>query len=102
MISKVNSEERYKTMSYTDLSAECRGRFAISWVTVCQMYFRLTRVDGLRYRQAVKKIHLDHQDLFSRNQLVDHLPKDDVTVERRIKTKSRKSSHAKVFLASST
>lgn len=84
----------YKTKTYQEISAECRGAFAIAWPLVVQMYYRLTRVDRLKYRPAVSRIYSDHKDLFSRKQLVRHLPQDDPTVERRIRTKSPKSSIA--------
>lgn len=81
--------------------AELSQRFKESYPTVVrafqligQMYNRLTLVDGLTHREAIKKIYNDHKDLqgFSRRNIYRYLPTENSIVPRRVMTQRHKSS----------
>ena len=58
------------------------------------MYNRLTKVDGLTHREAVEKIHNDHQHLsgFTERNIRRYLPGDNANIPRRIRTSCPKNS----------
>ena len=95
MISEINIE--YQKLSYEDLSKEFRKIYPNvirAFQLIPLMYDRLSLIDGLCHKRALKKIRDDHKDLpgFSHRNIYRYLPSDNPNIPHRIVSSRHKSS----------
>ncbi|MGA9844490.1 MAG: hypothetical protein WBP64_12830 [Nitrososphaeraceae archaeon] len=83
----------YKLRSYEELSKEFTEKASRAFELVPMMYDRLTLVDQLSHKQAVKKIFNDHADIrgFSFRNISRYLPLDNPVIPRQVMPARRKS-----------
>jgi hypothetical protein len=72
--------------TYEELSEELKGALGRACNLVPLMYNRLTKVDGLSHKAAVRKIYKDHIDVpgFSRRNVYRTLSASNLLVQKRI------------------
>ncbi|PWU81160.1 MAG: hypothetical protein DLM72_08405 [Candidatus Nitrosopolaris wilkensis] len=100
-ISGSYDSNEYKRRTYEDLSQEFEKLYpaaARAFELVPQMYNRLTLVDELTHKEAVTKIHNDHQHLagFTERNIRRYLPTDNPNLPRRVRTPCPKNSITKI------
>jgi hypothetical protein len=96
-ISQSHELHEYKYKSYEELSQEFQEVYpaaARAFVLIPQMYNRLTLVDGLTHKDALVKIHNDHNHLsgFTERNIRRYLPTNNPNIPRRVRTSRPKSS----------
>jgi hypothetical protein len=87
----------YQSRTYDEISKEFKELYpfaARAIQLISQMYNRLTQVEGMSHRLALKKIYEDHKHLhgFSRRNIYRALPKDNPATPKRVVPKRHKSS----------
>jgi hypothetical protein len=89
-----SDQDAYKDRTYEELSKDFRSSYSRAVDLIPLMYNRLTLVDGLKHKAALKKIHDDHADLmgFTVRNVYRHLPKDNPNVPHRLMTDCHKNS----------
>jgi hypothetical protein len=92
-----SSLKEYEQHTYEELSQEFNELYpaaARAFELVPQMYNRLTLVDGFTHREAVAKIHNDHNHLagFTQRNIRRYLPGDNPNIPRRVRTSRPKNS----------
>jgi hypothetical protein len=96
-ISQPHSPDEYKHKSYEELSQEFKKVYpapARAFELIPQMYNRLTRVDGLTHKDALAKMHNDHDHLhgFTQRNIRRYLPANNPNIPRRVRTSRPKNS----------
>ncbi len=96
-ISQSDDLDEYKYKSYEELSREFQEVYpavARAFVLIPQMYNRLTLVDGLTHKDALVKIHNDHDHLsgFTERNIRRYLPANNPNIPRRVRTPRPKNS----------
>ena len=93
LVDRINesSLNEYEQHTYEQLSQEFTELYpaaARAFELIPLMYNRLTLVDGLTHREAVAKIHNDHNHLsgFTERNIRRYLPGDNPKIPRRIRT----------------
>jgi hypothetical protein len=91
----------YELRSYEELSKEFKEKTSRAVELIRLMYNRLTLVDKLSHKQAIKKIYNDHIHIrgFSFRNISRNLPLDNPTTPRRVRTEWHKSIPAHNTLA---
>ncbi|MGB8937149.1 MAG: hypothetical protein WCC17_18835, partial [Candidatus Nitrosopolaris sp.] len=87
----------YKYKSYEELSQEFQKVYPAAtraFVLIPQMYNRLTLVDGLTHKEALAKIHNDHNHLpgFTERNIRRYLPANNPNIPKRVRTSRPKNS----------
>ncbi|MFY9869760.1 MAG: hypothetical protein WAK17_08590 [Candidatus Nitrosopolaris sp.] len=87
----------YKYKSYEELSQEFQKVYPAAtraFVLIPQMYNRLTLVDGLTHKEALVKIHNDHNHLpgFTERNIRRYLPANNPNIPKRVRTSCPKNS----------
>ena len=92
-----NDVKEYQKRSYEDLSLEFQRLYPRVIQLIPVMYNRLTLVDKLSHKEAVRKIYNDHRHLsgFSNRNIRRNLPLDNAAVPRRIRPSWSKNSITK-------
>lgn len=87
----INTELLSRT--YQELSKEFKEKVSRVVELVPMMYNRLTKVDKMSHKEAVKKILDDHRQVsgFSPRNIIRYLPPDNPLVPHRVKPSWRKS-----------
>ena len=83
----------YELRSYEDLSKEFKEKTSRAVELIPLMYNRLTIVDGMLHKLAIRKIIDDHSHIrgFSFRNISRNLPLDNPTTPRRVRTEWHKS-----------
>lgn len=83
----------YELRSYEELSKEFKEKASRAFELVPLMYNRLTLIDQLSHKQAIKKIFNDHAHIrgFSFRNISRYLPLDNSVIPRRVRPPPRKS-----------
>src|SRR5712691_5369835 len=86
-----SSLKEYEQHTYEELSQQFEELYpaaARAFELIPQMYNRLTLVDGFTHREAVAKIHNDHNHLagFTQRNIRRYLPSDNASIPRRVRT----------------
>ena len=89
MNSEINID--FQKLSYEDLSKKFREYYPSvirAFELIPMMYDRLTLIDGLSHKRAIKKIGDDHKDLagFSARNIRRYLPTGNPSIPKRIRT----------------
>ena len=99
LVDRINESflKQYEQHTYEELSQEFVELYpaaARAFELIPQMYNRLTLVDGLAHKEAVAKIHSDHNHLtgFTQRNIRRYLPGDNPRIPRRIRTSRPKNS----------
>ena len=92
-----SSLKEYEQHTYEELSQQFEELYpaaARAFELIPQMYNRLTLVDGFTHREAVAKIHNDHNHLagFTQRNIRRYLPSDNASIPRRVRTSRPKNS----------
>jgi hypothetical protein len=92
-----NDFKEYQKRSYADLSLEFQRLYPRVIQLIPVMYNRLTLVDKLSHKEAVRKIYNDHRHLsgFSNRNIRRNLPLENSSVPRRIRPSWPKNSITK-------
>lgn len=83
----------YESRSYEELSKEFKEKTSKAIELIRLMYNRLTLVDHMPHKQAIRKIIDDHSHIrdYSLRNISRNLPLDNPTAPRRVRTKWHKS-----------
>lgn len=101
-ISQCSDLNEYKRRTYADLSQQFKELYpsaARAFELIPQMYNRLTLVDGQKHKDALAKIHNDHNHLagFTGRNIRRYLPADNPNVPRRVRTSRPKNNTTAVI-----
>ncbi len=96
----------FQNRTYDELSIEFRQLYPAAlraFQLIPLMYNRLTLVDSLTHKVALRKIYDDHKDLpgFSRRNIYRSLPKDNPCIPRKIVPERHKTSSTVTEMANS-
>jgi hypothetical protein len=92
-----SSLKEYEQQTYEELSKEFKELYraaARAFELIPLMYNRLMIIDGLAHKEAVAKIHSDHNHLsgFTQRNIRRYLPGDNPSIPRRVRTSHPKNS----------
>jgi hypothetical protein len=87
----------HESRTYDEISQEFKELYPSvirAFQLVPMMYNRLTLIDRMSHKEALKKIYDDHKELpgFSKRNIYRALPQDNPTIPRRVMSKRHKSS----------
>jgi hypothetical protein len=96
-IRQSNNLDEYKHKSYEELSREFQEVYPAAvraFLLIPQMYNRLTLIDRLTHKDALTKIHNDHDHLpgFTERNIRRYLPANNPNIPRRVRTSRPKIS----------
>ena len=105
-ISQPHNLDEYEYKSYGELSQEFKEVYpaaARAFELIPQMYNRLTLVDGLTHKDALAKIHSDHDHLrgFTQRNIRRYLPANNPNIPRRVGTSRPKNSPTEMSVETS-